>query len=253
MKLISWNVNGIRSAYQKGFLKFVAQENPDILCLQEIKAQENDLPQELLTITGYTLFINSAQKKGYSGVAVYTKTKPKSVKTVFGQERFDQEGRFLELEFPGFTLINIYIPHGGREKENLGYKLDAYHQLFRYLEKIKAKNLVLMGDFNIAHMDIDLAKPRENRDNIMFTPEERKQLDTLLALGFVDSFRHNNKATGNYSWWPYAFDARNRNLGWRIDYGFVSKGLAPDLEDAKILPNVLGSDHCPIGLELSNN
>jgi len=250
MKIISWNVNGIRSAYKKDFLKFITQEDPDIVCLQEIKAQENDLPFDLRLIPGYTLYVNSAEKKGYSGTAVYTKTKPLAVNTVLGFNRFDKEGRIIELSFENFTLINLYIPHGGRQKENLGYKLEVYKYLLAKFKKLQHNNVILMGDFNIAHKEIDLARPQQNKDNIMFTPKEREQLDVLVGLGFVDSFRAFDQKPGNYTWWPYAFGAKEKNMGWRIDYGFVSKPFVNNLKDAVIYSQVSGSDHCPAGLKL---
>ena len=217
MKILSCNVNGIRSAYRKGFLEFIQKENPDIFCLQEIKANTENLPSELLEIKDYYSYFNSAQKKGYSGVAVYTKRKPTSVNTSLGHDRFDKEGRILELDYPDFTLINFYIPHGGRQKENLSYKLEVYKEIFKKVNTLKNRDLILIGDFNIAHKEIDLARPKENKDNVMFTVEERKQIDNLFDLGLVDSFRYLNTNSGNYTWWPYAFKAKERNMGWRID------------------------------------
>lgn len=251
MKIISWNVNGIRSAQRKGFLDFLQKEDADIICLQELKAHETDLPSDLLNISRYRLFLNPAQKRGYSGVAVYTKIKPKSITTSVGHGRFDSEGRILELAYPQFTLVNVYIPHGGRQKENLGYKLEVYDKVLKKLNELKNKNMILIGDFNIAHEDVDLARPAQNRNNIMFSPEERQKLNSLLDLGFIDSFRTFNKETGNFTWWPYAFDARKRNMGWRIDYGFVSQKLSKSLTKAVIYSNTSGSDHCPIGLEIN--
>ena len=156
----------------------------------------------------------------------------------------------MELEYPDFTLINLYLPHGDRQKRNLAYKLEAYKRLFRKLEDFKDKNILLTGDFNIAHQKIDLARPAQNQDNIMFTPEEREQIDILIGMGFKDSFREFNKKSGNYTWWPYAYQARERNLGWRIDYIFASRGFSSKLEKAFILSKVKGSDHCPIGVEI---
>lgn len=252
MKIISCNVNGIRSASKKGFLDFIRKEKPDIICLQEIKAQKADIPQELLSLKNYYLFLNSAEKKGYSGTAVFTKKKPVSVSKKLGLERFDKEGRLLELEYSNFTLINFYLPHGGRQKGNLSYKLEAYEKVFGRIKRLKKKNIILIGDFNIAHKETDLARPKQNVNNIMFTPEERKQIDTLLEFGFIDSFRKFDSGTGNYTWWPYAFKARERNLGWRIDYAFVSKGLSKKLKSVSIYSEVNFSDHCPIGLELKS-
>lgn len=248
MKIISCNVNGIRSACRKGLLDFINKEKPDILCFQETKAVKEDLPKELINPKGYYSFFNLAEKKGYSGVSVYTKEKPISIGTKLGIERFDREGRILELEYHGFRLLNIYFPHGGRQKENLSYKLDVYKKILERVKRLGKKEAILIGDFNIAHTNIDLARPKQNRNNIMFTPEERKQLDDLVGLGFVDTFRLFNNKTGNFTWWPYAFDARERNLGWRIDYCFVSRKVSKKLDKAIIYSTLCFSDHCPIGL-----
>jgi exodeoxyribonuclease-3 len=250
MKIISCNVNGIRSAYKKGLLAFIGEEKPDVICFQEVKAVREDLPQDLPDLKGYYLFFNPAKKRGYSGVAVFTKEKPVLVKSELGLQRFDGEGRILELQFSDFTLINLYLPHGGRQKENLGYKLESYKKLFGKLKRLENKNLILIGDFNIAHREIDLARPMQNMNNIMFTPEERKQIDRLLNLGFVDTFRQFNSKPGNYTWWPYAFEAKERNMGWRIDYCFVSKGMSKTVSRADIYPDKSFSDHCPIGVNL---
>lgn len=248
MKIISWNVNGLRSVYKKGFLEWFYKENADIVCLQEIKASEDQLSFELTYPKGYYPFFNSANKKGYSGVAVYTKKKPIEVRKILGLPTFDSEGRILELEFPEFILLNLYIPHGGRNKEKLIYKLAVYETLFEKLKKMYTKQIILAGDFNIAHEEIDLARPKENIDNIMFTPMERKQIDKILDAGFVDSFRNLHKEGGFYTWWPYRFGVREKNIGWRIDYLFVSKGLIHRLKEATILTKVTGSDHCPISV-----
>jgi exodeoxyribonuclease-3 len=167
-----------------------------------------------------------------------------------GFKRFDNEGRFLELKFANFTLINIYLPHGGRDKSKLAYKLECYRRLFRYLKKIRYLKIILIGDFNIAHQEIDLERHKHNNDNIMFTPKEREQISKIISLSFIDSFRKFNEKNGNYTWWPYAFNARARNVGWRIDYAFISKKLYHKLKKAKIYKDVFGSDHCPIGVEL---
>jgi exodeoxyribonuclease-3 len=248
MKIITWNVNGIRNVYKKGFLKFVAKTKPDILCLQEIKIQPEQL-EKLTVPKGYSLFFNCAQKPGYSGVAVLTKKKPERVEDKAGFTRFDREGRFLKLVFPKFILINFYFPHGGRLKENLGYKLKTYRLLLARLAKTKNKPLILAGDFNIAHQEIDLARPKQNRNNIMFTAEERKQLDNLINLGFVDTFRVFHKEGGHYTWLTYYKKAKEKGLGWRIDYCFVSRSLLSCLKDAFILDKItLGSDHRPSGI-----
>ncbi|MFA5386542.1 MAG: exodeoxyribonuclease III [Candidatus Paceibacterota bacterium] len=250
MKIISWNVNGLRSVHKKGFLNWFKRTNADIVCLQEIKIQEDKIPQELLSPDKYHSYFNFAEKRGYSGVACYVKKIPLKVEYKLGIKRFDKEGRFLSLEYPEFTLINFYLPHGGRQKENLVYKLEVYDKLIKYLGTLKNKKVILIGDFNIAHQEIDLARPKQNQKNIMFTPEERKQIGRIIDLGFIDTFREFHKDGGNYTWWPYMANARERNLGWRIDYSFTSKNLTPEIKDVYILKKVYGSDHCPIGLEV---
>ncbi|HBI25355.1 MAG: Exodeoxyribonuclease III Xth [Candidatus Wolfebacteria bacterium GW2011_GWC2_39_22] len=248
MKIYSWNVNGLRSVYKKGFLEWFKQEKADIVCLQEIKLQEEQIPEELRVIKGYTAYYNTGTRKGYAGVAVYTKQIPRKVSTTLGMERFDCEGRFLRLDYDDFIVIALYIPQGARDKRNLTYKLEVYDTLLVYLKKLKGKNVIVIGDLNIAHTELDLARPKQNTKNIMFTPEEREKLDALEKLGFVDTFRTENKEGGNYSWWPYFANARERNLGWRIDYVFVSKMFATRVKKAFILPSVRGSDHCPVGI-----
>jgi exodeoxyribonuclease-3 len=243
-------VNGLRAVYKRNFLKWVKSVDADFICLQEVKAQKEKLPQELLNIGKYHAFFNFAQKPGYSGVAVFAKKKPKTVEQKLGFTRFDNEGRILRLDYSDFSLINLYLPHGGRQKENLVYKLQVYKFLTDYLRKLKDRKIILIGDFNIAHRDIDLARPRQNNNNIMFTPEERQQLDKIVNLGFTDTFRMFHQEGGCYTWWPYFANARARNLGWRIDYCFTSKSLAPKVKKAFILSKVFGSDHCPVGIEI---
>lgn len=248
MKIISCNLNGIRSAAKKGLIEFINNEKPDILCIQEIKANKEDLNGEIVDIDGYYLYINSAVKKGYSGVAIYTKIKPIEIMYGLGLKRFDDEGRILELVFCDFRIINLYLPHGGRQKENLPYKLEAYEKIFGKLKDYGDSNIIVTGDFNIAHNGIDLARPKQNQNNIMFSEIERKQIDKIISFGFVDSFRMLNKSPGNYTWWPYAFKAKERNMGWRIDYIFVSNTLLKNIIKADIYPEIDFSDHCPIGL-----
>jgi exodeoxyribonuclease III len=250
MKIVSWNVNGLRSIYKKGFLKWFKTMEADIICLQETRVLQEELPLDLLKIKNYHLYLNEAEKKGYAGVAVYTKEKPIKVEFKLGMKKFDQEGRILKLEYADFILINLYLPHGGRSKENLDYKLEAYKHLLKYFQKIKDKKVILTGDFNIAHQEIDLARPEENKNNIMFTQEERYQIEKIIKLGFEDSFRMFNKEGGNYTWWPYFANARERNLGWRIDYMFVSGSLSQNVKNAFILEKTTGSDHCPIKIEI---
>lgn len=249
MKIVSWNVNGIRSVCRKGFEEFLKGHNPDIICLQEIKAHKDDFPA--LKSSHYRILINSAQKKGYSGTAILSKTKPKKQSFKMGLKRFDNEGRFQQLDFDNFTLINVYLPHGGRQKENMEYKLTCYQKLRQYLMKFKNKRVILLGDFNVAHKEIDLARPKQNQNNTMFTFEEREQIDAIEKLGFLDTFRLQNQESGWYTWWPYMANARQRNLGWRIDYIFVNQILKPKLKKTQILAQVLGSDHCPVSLEIN--
>lgn len=251
MRIVSWNVNGLRAVYRKGFLEWLKKEEPDILCLQEVKANQDQLPWDLIVVSDYQFYLNSAEKSGYSGVAVYSRVRPQKIEEKIGLERFDQEGRGLIFYFDQFILFNLYLPHGGRQKENLAYKLRAYSYL---LEKIRtfSEPLILAGDFNVAHQEIDLARPKENQNNIMFTPEEREQINKLLGLGFIDSFRYfYPDKTDAYTWWPYAFEARKKNLGWRIDYFFVSQKISTALRDSWIEKEVELSDHAPIGIELS--
>jgi len=260
MKIISWNVNGLRAVYKrpsiakakegKDFLGWLKKSKVDMVCLQEIKAQIDKIPTELVNPASYFSFYNPATRPGYSGTAIFTKQKPLKVITKIGFEQFDNEGRMLRLDFSDFILINFYLPHGGRGKANLGYKLEVYKHLFSYLGKIKNKPVALVGDFNIAHEEIDLARPKQNQNNIMFTPEERAQIDKLIKMGLTDTFRQLHPSEKKYTWWPYFANARARDLGWRIDYAFVSKKLASKLKRAEILTDVLGSDHCPIRVEI---
>lgn len=250
MKIIAWNVNGLRSVHRQGFLEWFKNEDADIVCLQEIKIQEDQIPEEVRGIEGYMAYYNTGMRKGYAGVAVFTKQKPKKVTTVLGIERFDREGRFLRLDYDDYTVINLYIPQGGRDKRDLGYKIEVYELLLQYVKRIRNKSVFVVGDLNIAHAELDLARPKQNMKNVMFTPEERDQLDRLEQLGFVDTFRVYNKEGGNYSWWPYFANARERNLGWRIDYIFVSQAIVRQVRKAFILPMIKGSDHCPVGVEL---
>lgn len=247
MKIVSWNINGLRAVYQKGFLTSLAKINPDIIGLQEIKSKAEQLPQELLSIPGYQLILNSAIRSGYSGTAIYTKNQPQRINKKIGYQRFDNEGRMIEVEMTDFTLINLYLPNGGRQKQDMDYKLKTYEKLSSYVKN--REKLVLIGDFNIAHREIDLARPKENENNTGFTPRERAKIDQLLASGLEDSFRmFNPEEGGNYSFWAYFARSRERNIGWRIDYCFISRDLREKIKEAFILPQVFGSDHCPVGL-----
>ena len=249
MKILSWNVNGLRSVYNNGFSEWLKMSNADVVCIQEVKAQPSQVPGDLFTTHSYAIHVNCGKKKGYSGVAVYTRQPPLSIDNKLGLERFDEEGRMIQLQYKDLLLICLYMPHGGRTKENLPYKFEAYKRVLDHAEKIKNSNVILAGDFNIAHHDVDLARPKQNRSNVMFTRDERELIDALLSLGFTDSFRNFHEDANSYTWWPYMANARGRNLGWRIDYIFTSKSLTPQLKNAFILNDVTGSDHCPVGIE----
>ena len=252
MRLISWNVNGIRAVQKKGFLDWFAREGPDILCLQETKAERGQLDDELVNVPGYSSFWCSAEKKGYSGVAVYTKQAPRSVECALGAPAFDSEGRTLVLDLGTFVLFNIYYPNGGEGNKRVPFKLAFYDQFLKKAEgfRKKGRSVVICGDVNTAHEEIDLARPKENQKNTGFLPEERAWVTKFLAAGYVDTFRHFYKDGGHYSWWDYKTAARSRNIGWRIDYFFVDRGSLPKVKDAFILKDVGGSDHCPVGIEI---
>lgn len=253
MKIVSWNVNGIRSIIKAGFHDWLRTENPDIICLQEIKADEVSLTEEVTQIDGYYAYFNSGLKKGHSGVAIYSKAKPVSIEKKLGIPRFDDEGRCLKLAFEDFVLLNFYIPNGGRLKEEIPYKLDVYKRLFPILEKMSGQETILAGDFNIAHTELDLYYPKQNENNTMFTPEERKQISALINLGYIDTFRNKYPEKKAYTWWSYAYNSRQNDIGWRIDYVFVSKSLEKFLDDAFTQREVVGSDHGPYGVNLTKN
>lgn len=246
-------MNGLRAIAKKGFLDIVAELDPDVLCLQEIKAEKDQLPKNLQEIQGYHSFFNSCRiKKGYSGTAIYTKEEPISVVHGLGEEIFDQEGRIQLAEFKDFYLYNIYYPNGQRDLGRLNYKLDFYHYFLEHAKEMmaKGKSIVVCGDVNTAHFAIDLARPKENEKNTGFLPEEREWLDKFVESGLIDTFRVFNQDGGNYTWWDYKTKARERNVGWRIDYFYISPDLRPRLVDAEILNEYYGSDHCPISILL---
>jgi len=253
MKLISWNINGIRAADRKGLFDWLQKESPDVLCLQEIKALPEQVPPHLRNTPGYHISINSAERKGYSGVATYSKEKPVSVKKGFGIDRFDVEGRILITEFSDFVLFNIYYPNGKKNDERLQYKLDFYDTFLGYADNLKAegKNIVVCGDFNTAHKEIDLTHPKPNENRSGFLPVERAWIDTFIDHGYTDTFRLFNEEPNQYSWWDQKTRSRDRNIGWRIDYFFVNKEFIPQIKKAFIMQDVMGSDHCPVGIEIS--
>ena len=240
MKIITWNVNGYRSAEKLGSIKeLITNNDPDIICLQEIK-----MNSPVINDYGYNCYYNFAKKKGYSGTMIFTKEKPISILYDLGLEKFDDEGRFILLEYNDFILINIYIPHGGRQKENHPYKLASINKLLDLINGLD-KKVILCTDFNIAHTELDLTNYKTNYNNNMFTYEERTMIDKLLDLGLIDSFRSLVSEGNVYSWWSHRFNARERNMGWRIDYIFVSKELEKSIKEVKYLKEQLGSDHCP--------
>jgi exodeoxyribonuclease-3 len=249
-KLISWNVNGLRAALKKDAFAFLEAENPDILCIQETKLQEGQI-EPILTQYPHQAW-NFAVKKGYSGTAVFCRHRPLSVTRGMGVEEHDQEGRLLTLEFPGYFLVNVYTPNAQRGLARLEYRVRWDHDFLAYLRALDArKPVVLCGDLNVAHQEIDLANPEANRHNAGFSDEERRGFSDLLAAGFLDSFREFCSEGGHYTWWTYMFKAREKNIGWRIDYFCVSRRLRPALKEAVIHPAVMGSDHCPVGIRLS--
>jgi len=251
MKLLSWNVNGIRAVLGKGFGDFVAAEKPEILCLQETKARPEQVPLPL-ELTGYHAFWNSADKPGYSGTAVFTRDQPLNVHHGMGIEDHDKEGRVLTLEYPDFTLVNVYTPNAQDGLRRLPYRLEwdaAFRQ--HLLKHAATKPVIFCGDLNVAHQEIDLARPNGNRKNPGFSDEERASFTELLGAGFTDSFRHLHPDQPNhYSWWSYRANARQNNVGWRIDYFGVTPSFMSRVKSASILPHVHGSDHCPVGITL---
>ncbi len=248
MRLISWNVNGLRACLQKGFADFLANSGADMFCLQETKLQ---VPPEELDLDGWYAYWNYAEKKGYSGTAIFSRREPLSV-TYGPGELPDNEGRVITAEYDDFYLVNVYTPNSKRELERLDYRCEWEDGFRRYLLALDAvKPVVLCGDLNVAHREIDLKNPKTNTKNAGFTPQEREKMTRLLESGFTDSFRHlYPDKTGAYSWWSYMFKAREKNAGWRIDYFITSQRIADRIEDSVIYADVLGSDHCPVGLVL---
>ncbi len=249
MKLISWNVNGIRACLNKGFEEFFKQIDADIFCLQETKCQQEQVELEF---KGYTSYWNSAEKKGYSGTAIFTKKKPLNVTYGIGIEEHDKEGRIITLEFENFYLVNNYTPNAKRELERLPYRMTWEDEIRNYLLRLNKKKPVIMcGDLNVAHEEIDLKNPKTNRGNAGFTDEERGKMTELLNAGFTDTFRYlYPKKENEYSWWSYMGNARAKNIGWRIDYFITSKDLENKIKEAKIHQNIFGSDHCPVELDI---
>ena len=253
MKVLSWNVNGIRSVSGKGFFDWLDEESPDVLCLQETKANPSQLDESHMAPLGYQTFWHSAEKPGYSGVAIYCKKKPKNVLTGIGVKDIDSEGRVLVAEFKDFTVVNTYFPNSQREHLRLPYKLKFCKAILKYCETLRedGQSVILCGDYNIAHKEIDLKNPKTNTKNAGFLPEERAWMDSFLGdYGWVDTFRKFTPDGGNYTWWSYRPGVREKNIGWRLDYHCVNPEFASSVKDAYIMPKVFGSDHCPVAIEL---
>lgn len=249
MKIVSWNVNGLRSAEKKGFSEFVRKERPDVLCIQEVRAPAG-FKYEL---KDYRLYWNHAKKPGYAGTAIFSLTEPLQVHAGIGIEKHDEEGRVLTAEYPEFFVVSVYVPNSQRTLDRLPYRTKEWDVDFlKFLKKLEArKPVVYCGDFNVAHTEIDLANPKGNARSHGFTVEERAGFDNMVKAGFIDTFRVFNKGPGHYTWWMQFHNCRARNIGWRIDYVMISPGLKPRLKEAFILKDVMGSDHCPVGVTLS--
>ncbi|MCX6560304.1 MAG: exodeoxyribonuclease III [Candidatus Aminicenantes bacterium] len=249
MKLVSWNVNGLRAVLRRNFLAYLAEEQPDVLCLQETRAEPDEV--EALWPSAYKIFWNPARKKGYSGTALLTKLSPLHIGFGIGRPAHDSEGRVLTAEFDDFFVVNVYVPNSQRELTRLAYRQQWDADFLRYLKRLeRRKPVVFCGDLNVAHTEIDLAHPKANEGNHGFTPEERAGFSALIKRGFVDTFREFEPGGGHYTWWSPMPGVRARNVGWRIDYFLISAALRPRLKRAFIRADVLGSDHCPVGIEL---
>ena len=253
MRILSWNVNGLRAIYKKGAFSSIFEVDPDIVCLQETKAHPEQLPEEVFSPAGYySYFDHSKLKKGYSGVAIFSKEKAEKIEYGIGISKFDDEGRTLVAYYKDFVLINIYFPNGGMSDARLAFKMKYYDGFLKFIDKLKkqGKMIIFCGDVNTAHKEIDLARPKENEKNTGFLPEERKWIDKLVSHGYIDTFRYLHPEKIQYSWWDMKTFARDRGVGWRIDYFFVSDSLQNRINKAEILDNIMGSDHCPVLLEL---
>jgi len=249
--LISWNVNGIRACVRKGFIEFLRSHNPDILAIQELKADLKSIPPEVKNYPGYYIYFNPAKRKGYAGTALFSKPKPANVVFGIGISKFDDEGRVITAEYEKFYFVNVYFPNSQHGLTRLDFKIEFDNKIHEYLNSLREKKpVVVCGDFNVAHKEIDLANPKQNVKNAGFTPEERAWMDRFIEDGWIDTFRLFTKEGGHYTWWSYRFNARARNIGWRVDYFIVSPELRDKVKRSWILSDVMGSDHAPIALEL---
>ncbi len=254
MKITTWNVNGYRAILRKDALSWVSEVAPDVLCFQEIKVQLDQISEEDAKIDGYTAVWNPAERKGYSGVVTFHKAEPLDVEKGLGFDKFDNEGRVIRSRFENFYLFNIYFPNGGSENKRVPFKLEFYKELLNICDKLhqSGENVIITGDFNTAHNEIDLANPKSNEKNTGFLPEERAWIDTYLDHGFVDAFRELYPEREDYTWWTYRYNARKKDVGWRLDYFLVSEGLMDQVEDVVIHSDIMGSDHCPVSLILKD-
>jgi exodeoxyribonuclease-3 len=254
MRILSWNVNGIRAVAKKGMIDWLVKDNADIICLQETKVFEpQELDKSILSPGNYASYWNAAlEKKGYSGVVIYSRRQPIKIEKSLGNKKFDTEGRTLVAYYDNFALLNIYFPNGKQNDDRLQYKMDFYDAFLSFCDGLKKRKLplIMCGDYNTAHKEIDLARPKENQDVSGFLPRERTWIDEYISHGYIDTLRMFHPEPGLYSWWDMKSGARARNVGWRIDYFFVSEDLKPNLKDAFIARDVFGSDHCPIGIEI---
>ncbi len=252
IRMISWNVNGLRAVQRKEALGIFFDDQPDIFCIQETKINDNTLPDDLRNVDGYHAHFSFAERKGYSGVATYSKIEPENISHGFGIDKFDSEGRILISDYGPFALFNIYFPNGKASAERLQYKMDFYDAFLDKAEELKksGKLIVVCGDVNTAHTEDDIARPKENEKRSGFLPEERAWLDKFLDHGYLDTFRVFNQEPGHYTWWDMITRARERDVGWRIDYFYINEAFKANLKDAFILKDVMGSDHCPIGIDL---
>ncbi|MCK4922705.1 MAG: exodeoxyribonuclease III [Bacteroidales bacterium] len=254
MKIISYNVNGLRAAIKKGFLEWLENENPDIICIQETKMQEDQVDKLAFEVLGYYQYWNMAEKKGYSGVGVLTKIKPEKFSTGIGIQKYDREGRVIRLDFENFTLINSYFPSGSSGEERQAFKMEYLSDMQIFIDKLKKERpkIILCGDYNICHKPIDINHPERHKKSSGFLPEERDWMDNFVGQGFVDSFREMDKSPEKYSWWSYRANSRAKNLGWRIDYHMITENLKQGLANAGIMADVMHSDHCPVWIEFKN-
>lgn len=252
MKITTWNINGIRAAMGKNILDWIKANQADVVCLQEIKAKEHQIDIEQINATGYQCVCNPAEQPGYSGTANLFFSEPKEIIKGMGEEKFDNEGRVIRFVYPDFELYNIYFPNGGQENRRVPYKLDFYAYLLDLCDQLQkdGKEIIITGDFNTAHKEIDLKNPKSNVKNTGFLPEEREWIDRYLEHGFIDAYRKFYPETEEYTWWTYRFGARNRNIGWRLDYYLVTKGIMKRTKDVIIHTEVMGSDHCPVSIIL---